>query len=268
MSSISEESEFELEMPTIISPADAAREAERRDKAREAVRQEAVREGAALDKAAAEKARRELAERIRRWNERTLENVGDDIKTTFSLTKAGELEKKAYALLGEYNALVAAHEKLLARCYSITDESGVTRYVYIYPTEELWMERPGNSRLLYNIFDSAYYAAKEAGDVDTKAKLKQIVIGFNDKGGCCSVQRYQGPDTLPPSAVPCPEPVASEEKEDTKQGCTLQGGSKKSKSKYSRKTKSKSKKSKSKKSKSKYLRKSKSKLKSKYSRKY
>ena len=104
--------------------------------------------------------------------------------------------------------------------------------------------------------------AKFAGYIETKAKLNQIMIGFYDVGTlhcgsahCGSVQRYyRGPDRLPQSAVPCPEHVV-EEDEDTKQGCTLQGGSKKSKSKYSRKMKSKY----SRKSKSKYLRKSKSK---------
>lgn len=215
---------------------------------------------------------RRLTEGIRRWNERTLENVGDDIKTTFSFTDAGSLEKKAYALLGEYNALVAAHEKLFARCYSYTDEKGVTRYVYIYPTEQLWMGRPGNFKLLYDIFHEAYYATKSAelpGWKETKGKLKQIWIGFYDKEDtlpqCSVLQRYyRGPDKLPETAVPCPEHVVSEEQVGTKQGCALQGGSKKSKSKYSRKTKSKY----SRKSKSKYLRKSKSKLKSKYSRKY
>ena len=214
---------------------------------------------------------RRLTERIKKWNTRTLEN-SDDIKTTFSFTDAGGLEKKAYALLGEYNALVADHEKLFARCYSYTDGIGVTRYVYIYPTEELWMGRPGNSELLYEIFRKAYDAvndAKFAGYIETKAKLNQIMIGFYDVGTlhcgsahCGSVQRYyRGPDRLPQSAVPCPEHVVEK---DTKQGCTLQGGSKKSKSKYSRKMKSKY----SRKSKSKYLRKSKSKFKSKYSRKY
>jgi len=240
------------EMPTISSASSAA--IDEADEAEAMIAAEA-------------NAVRRLTERIRRWNERTLENVGDDIKTTFSFTDAGRLEKKAYALLGEYNALVADHEKMFARCYSYTDGIGVTRYVYIYPTEELWMGRPGNSRLLYDIFDKAYYAAKAADDIETKAILKKIIIGFISDGGCCSSkQRYRGPDTLPPSAVPCPEPVVSEG--NTKQGCALQGGSKKSKSKYSRKTKSKY----SRKSKSKYSRKSKSKYsrksKSKYSRKY
>lgn len=131
------------------------------------------------------------------------------------------------------------------------------------------MGRPRNFKLLYDIFQQAYYATKFAklpGWKETKGKLSQISIGFYDKEGAlpqCSVlqQYYRGPDKLPPSAVPCPEPVVEE---DTKQGCTLQGGSKKSKSKYSRKMKSKY----SRKSKSKYSRKSKSKLKSKYSRKY
>ena len=237
---------------------------------------------AAIDKAAIDKADeaeaataakvnavRRLTERIRRWNERTLEN-SDDIKTTFSFTDAGRLEKIAYALLDEYHALVAAHEKLFARCYSYTDEKRVTRYVYIYPTEELWMGRPGNFNLLYKIFDDAYYATKSAqlpGWKETKGKLKQISIGFYDKEDtlpqCSVLQRYyRGPDKLPLSAVPCPEHVV-EEDEDTKHGCAIQGGGKKSKSKYSRKTKSKY----LRKSKSKYLRKSKSKLKSKYSRK-
>ena len=220
--SSSKEEEYS-EMPTISSASAAIDEADK--------------EEAMI--AAEASARGRLTERIRRWNERTLENVGDDIKITFSLTDAGRLENKAYALLGEYNALVADHEKLFARCYSYTDEKGVTRYVYIYPTEELWMGRPGNSELLYYIFDQAYYAAKDAKDLKTKDILKKIMQGFISDGGCCSSkQRYRGPDTLPPSAVPCPEPVVEQE-EDTKQGCALQGGSKKSKSKYSRKSKSK-----------------------------
>lgn len=98
-------------------------------------------------------ARGKLAERIRRWNERTLENVGHDIiKNTFPFTTAftpaaAELEKKAYALEDEYNAVVAAHEKLFAHRYIITHTNGVTRdtsYLYKYPTRELWMERPSN----------------------------------------------------------------------------------------------------------------------------
>ena len=219
---------------------------------------------------------RRLTERIKRWNERTLENVGEDIKTTFSFTDAGRLEKKAYALLGEYHALAADHEKLFARCYSYKDEEGVTRHVYIYPTEQLWMGRPGNFNLLNHIFHQAYYATKSAqlpGWKETKGKLKQISNGFYDKEDtlpqCGVLQRYyRGPDKLPASAVPCPEHVVPcpehVVEEDTKQGCAIQGGGKKSKSKYSRKTKSRY----SRKSKSKYLRKSKSKFKSKYSRKY
>ena len=257
---------------TEADAADAERAAERAAEADAADAERAAERAAEAMTAAQANARRRLSERIERWNEQTLENVGDDIKTSISLTPAGRLEKIAYALLDEYNALVAAHEKLFARCYSYTDEKGVTRYVYIYPTEQLWMGRPGNFNLLYKIFDEAYYATKSAqlpGWKETKGKLKQISIGFYDKEDtlpqCSVLQRYyRGPDKLPETAVPCPEHVVSEEQVGTKQGCALQGGSKKSKSKYSRKTKSKY----SRKSKSKYLRKSKSKLKSKYSRKY
>ena len=240
-----EESEFKIEMPIIISPEDAEREADkareaerqeavRRDKAREAVRQEAVREGAALDKAA----RLELTERIRRWNEQTYR---DDTHLFF--TK----KQKALEFQAEYHALVAAHEKLFANRYIMNDESGVPQYFYIYPTEELWKSRPHNN-IVWTYFSDAIKELKG----DARAKMEEIIKKYSSLG------TYKRPDTLPPSAVPCPEPVVSEG--NTKHGCASQGGGKKSKSKYSRKSKSKY----LRKSKSKYLRKSKSK----YSRKY
>ena len=257
--------------------------------------------------AAQANARHRLTERIKRWNTRTLENVGGDIKTTFSLTPAGRLENKAFALLDEYHALVVALEELFADCYRYTDEEEVTKYVYIYPTEQLWMGRPKNKPVLYQIMKvtaDAYTAAKEAGDrTKTDELLRANRSIYWRYGDFHRGWKYHGPDTfqilqgensptfrlitskLPPSAVPCPEPrhpllatqyqnqnVAVASGEDTSDRCAIQGGGKKSKSKYSRKTKSRySRKSKSKylrKSKSKYLRKSKSKLKSKYSRKY
>jgi hypothetical protein len=210
-------------------------------------------------------ARDKLVERIRRWNERTLENVGDDIiKNTFPFTTAftpaaAKLEKKAYALEDEYNALVAAHEKLFAHRYSVII-GGVTRYLYKYPTRQLWMERPSNN-ILIQLFTAA---ANAAGDVKKADEMKEKAVGYDFTN---QFNEYRGLDTLPSTAVLCPDPLVSEE-EDTKdtKRCAIQGGSKKSKSKYSRKSKSKSKYSRKSKSKSKYSRKSKSK--SKYSRKY
>jgi hypothetical protein len=222
-------------------------------------------------------ARYRLSERIKRWDTRTLENVGDDIKTKFSLT-TGKLEKNAFALLDEYHALVAAHEKLFADCYRYTDEEGVIRYVYIYPTKEFWMGRPKNYNVLleiHTVFTKAREDAKMAGDRTKSAELEKIRSSiFMRYGDFHPHWQYGGPDTfgklvngywvlfaLPSTAVLCPEPVVSEEQGgDTKEGCVIQGGGKKSKSKYSRKSKSKY----LRKSKSKYLRKSKSK----YSRKY
>ena len=117
---------------------------------------------AAIDKAdeaeemaaAQANARRRLSERIRRWNERTLENVGDDIKTTFSLRKADKLEKKAFALEKEYNAVVDAHEKLFANRYRYTDEKGLPSYFYNYPTKKLWKNIP-SSNILIELFHAA-----------------------------------------------------------------------------------------------------------------
>jgi hypothetical protein len=158
MSSISEENKFETELPIIIFPADAAREAERRDKAREAVRQEAVREGAALDEAA----RRDLTERIRRWNEQI---YVDDTK--FLYTKKNKaLEKQT-----QYDALVAAHEKLFANRYTMNDESGVPQYFYIYPTEQLWKSRP-RTDIVWTYFTDAIQDLKDK-DVE-RAKMKSI----------------------------------------------------------------------------------------------
>lgn len=94
--------------------------------------------------------------------------------------------------------------------------------------------------------------------------MKEIASGYISAQ---AFNEYRGLDTLPSTAVLCPDPLVSEE-EDTKdtKRCAIQGGSKKSKSKYSKKSKSKSKYSR----KSKYSKKSKysRKSKSKYSRKY
>lgn len=182
-----------------------------------------------------------LSERIRKWKELTFENVCDDIikNTTFSFTTAAELEKKAYALLDEYNAVVAAHEKLFARRYRITHTNGVTRvtsYLYKYPTKELWMERPSND-ILIQLFTAA---AEAAGDEKKADEMKEIASGYISAQ---AFNEYRGIDTLPSTAELCPDPLVSEEEKDTKdtERCAIQGGSKKSKSKskYSRKSKSK-----------------------------
>ena len=129
-----------------------------------------------------------------------MENVGEDIKTEFSLTPAGRLENKAFALLDEYHALVAAHEKLFADCYSITDDKGGTRYVYIYPTEYLWMGRPKNRPLLDNIFKvltDARKAAKKAGDTVKSAELEKAISSiFMPYGDFHSDWKYHGQDTF------------------------------------------------------------------------
>jgi len=244
--SSSKEAEYS-EMPTISSASAAIDKA---DKAEEMA-------------AAQANARRRLSERIRRWNERTLENVGDDIKTTFSLRKADKLEKKAFALENEYNAVVDAHEKLFANRYRYTDEKGLPSYFYKYPTEKLWKNIP-SSNILIELFHAA---AIEYKNNNNEAKAGEME---KNGGNYFWAKQWGNYDVrpLPPTAVLCPEPLVSEG--NTEQGCALQGGSKKSKSKYSRKSKSKSKYSR--KSKSKYSRKSKSrysrKTKSKYSRKY
>ena len=208
--------------------------------AERAAAREAERAAAAMTAAQAN-ARRRLSERIERWKTRTLENVGDDIKTTFSLRKADKLEKKAFALEKEYNAVVDAHKKLFANRYRYTDEKGLPSYFYKYPTSQLWMNIP-SSNILIELFDAAAIEYKKNGNEKKTGEMEERRNNYYWAG------RWTQYDDrpLPPRAALCPEPLVSE----------FQGGGKKSKSKYSRK------------SKSKYSRKSKSKSKSKYSRKY
>ena len=213
---------------------------------------------AAAMTAAQANARRRLSERIERWKTRTLENVGDDIKTTFSLRKADKLEKKAFALEKEYNAVVDAHKKLFANRYRYTDEKGLTSYFYKYPTDRLFFSSP-STKILVELFKAASETYQRSGA--GPAGFEKCILKANEMEDCrrkySSARRdqyYEHEQLLPPTAVLCPEPLVSEEEEDTKSKstCAFQGGGKKSKSKYSRK------------SKSKYSRKSKSK----YSRKY
>ena len=231
---------------TEADAADAERAAERAAEADAADAERAAERAAEAMTAAQANARRRLSERIERWNERTLENVGDDIKTTFSLTtKADRLGKKALALEKEYNALVADHEKLFANRYRYTDKKGLPSYFYKYPTYQLWAAKP-RSEILAVLFDAAANEYKKNGD-EIKAKdMEQRRSGYYWAGRWGEYD--DGP--LPPTAVLCPEPLVSE----------FQGGGKKSKSKYSRKTRTKY----SRKSRTKYSRKSRSR----YSRKY
>ena len=205
-------------------------------------------------------ARHRLSERIERWERRTVENVGDDIKTTFSLRKADKLEKKAFALEKEYNAVVDAHKKLFANRYRYTDEKGLPSYFYNYPTKKLWKNIP-SSNILIELFHAAAIEYENNHNEAKAGEMKKRKSNYH------WAKEWDNYDVrpLPPTAVLCPEPLVSEEEEeDTKSKrympCAFQGGGKKSKSKYSRKSKTKY----SRKSKSKYSRKSKSK----YSRKY
>ena len=216
-------------------------------------------------------ARHRLSERIERWERRTVENVGDDIKTTFSLTDAARLEKKACALVKEYNAVVDAHKKLFANRYRYTDEKGLPSYFYKYPTDRLFFSSP-STKILVELFKAASETYQRSGA--GPAGFEKCILKANEMEDCrrkySSARRdqyYEHEQLLPPTAVLCPEPLVSEEEEeDTKSKrympCAFQGGGKKSKSKYSRKSKTKY--SRKSKSKSKYSRKSKSK----YSRKY
>jgi len=226
---------------------------------------------AAADKAeemaaAQANARRRLFERIERWKTRTLENVGDDIKTEFSLikTKAGELEKKAFALEKEYNAVVDAHEKLFANRYRYTDEKGLPSYFYKYPTYQHWLAKP-SSEILSELFDAAAIEYKKNGNEKKAGEMGERRSNYywDRRFG----QYDERP--IPPTVVLCPQPLVSVVSgEDTSARCAIQGGGKKSKSKYSRKSRTKY----SRKSRTKYSRKSRSKYsrksRSKYSRKY
>ena len=214
-------------------------------------------------------ARHRLSERIERWERRTVENVGDDIKTTFSLTDAARLEKKACALVKEYNAVVDAHKKLFANRYRYTDEKGLPSYFYKYPTDRLFFSSP-STKILVELFKAASETYQRSGA--GPAGFEKCILKANEMEDCrrkySSARRdqyYEHEQLLPPTAVLCPEPLVSEEEEEdtkSKSTCAFQGGGKKSKSKYSRKSKTKY--SRKSKSKSKYSRKSKSK----YSRKY
>jgi hypothetical protein len=205
---------------------------------------------------------REKYERIDRWKKRVfdLESVPSQDKD-----KGEELEKIAVGIETEYFAVKDAHEKLFADRYRITDEHGVTSYFYFYPNKNLWRDRPREKKdIMVSLFrdaEFAYRKAKKNHKADDMEIKKNIYSSLGKMTGMTGNSDYY---IGPSSAVESRDDVSVDKiravRCDSKKGCGVQGGSKKSISKYSRKSKSRY----SRKSKSRYSRKSKSK----YSRKY
>ena len=197
---------------------------------------------------------REKYERIDRWKKRVF-----DLQSVPSQDKGEELEKIAVGIETEYFAVKDAHEKLFADRYRVTDEHGVTSYFYFYPNKNLWRDRPREKKdIMVSLFRDAEFAYRKANKnhkADEMEIKKNIYSSLGKMKG--NSDYYIGPS----SAVESHDDVSVDKiravrcDSDSKKGCAIQGGSKKSKSKYSRKSKSKSKYSRKSKSKSRYSRK-------------